>query len=57
MSLWIVAMIFLAVAAAAAMLGAGGVDSDLYKYCVYNGKMFDENKQEWVPADQWEPKK
>jgi len=50
-------MIFLAVAAAAAMLGAGGVDSDLYKYCVYNGKMFDENKQEWVPADQWEPKK
>lgn len=55
--MWVVAMVLLVVAAGACALGAGGADSDLYKYCVYDGQMFDENRQEWVPADQWEPKR
>lgn len=55
--MWIVAMIVVTLALAACILASGGMDSDLYKHCVYNGKMFDENKQEWVPVAEWEPKK
>lgn len=50
----VIALVLVAVAAAACILGAGGgADADLYKYCVYNGMMFDETKKEWVTVAQW----
>jgi len=35
------------------LFGGVGPDVDLYKYCVYKGKMFDEKSKEWVSPDEW----
>jgi hypothetical protein len=49
----IIAFVVLVIALAACILASGGVDADLYKYCVYHGKMFDEKTKEWVSVEEW----
>ena len=45
--------ILVVVALAACILASGGADADLYKYCVYHGKMYDEKTKEWVSVEEW----
>ena len=47
------AFIILVIALAACILASGGADADLYKYCVYHGKMYDEKTKEWVTPAEW----